>query len=827
MTTSELISYIKKQTDNGISKDLIISKLLNAGWHREDIDEGFSQIEEISKPDNSFIDIDKDIEDSKHLADVKSLADKYREPIGEDTDLEVKKEPEIMWGLIKEEPHQEIKITEIPKVEIPKVETPKIEVPKVEIPVTPMPAVETLQTITPPAITPKVTIPVIDTLEIKSANPETEKPKITIPLVEIPKVSIPIVDIPKIQPTIPAQENIITEKPKVWTPMGIPVSNKEQPKNIAPKTENVEEIVSQNQELSSSTTNISVKPLETKNVNKTVDITKPQSVNKQAEIIPTLNQKPEVNSFGYKVNNKIDASPVDDIPEIKEDNLPQKTLTDLSKVAMISSYGSDMLYASKHKGEILPKKKNFKKMKFIIIIIAIILIIGASWAVVSGKINIPFIKKDPKVLILNYSKTLSSLKSYKTETNIEISSPSFSDISRGLIDGEAVSSLDTDSISIKTLGTIDQNGGGFISDNFITIKSSLLSDDIVSDIKNDGTNLFVSIPDLSQVIKENAPEPTVVKINEQQFNLIPSLFSSGLEETLNKINLYKILSSGVSSYINNDTLGSYNNFIKNVEISEKGQETIKGIDTYHYTVNVDRQLSKELLSKITNNFSLNLSDTDKEELTQILGATTIDSFDVWVGKGDNNIYQYSVVLGVPLSKIVGFEDKSIGDNQIKLSWQTTYYDFDVPNNIYIPETSVEASDFVKGVNKMKIKNEVYSFKQLATNLRNAEGSYGIASNKTGSCMSPTSGSLFSPLGHKKGATVAVSAVSSLLNSVLSKTNGAGACYSTPKGWSFTIPLADSYELSDVPVTGYQSFFCVDSAGVTKELTVPPTSIVCE
>lgn len=645
MTTSELISYIRKQINNNTPKDLIISKLIDAGWHREDIDEGFSKLE-----------------------------------------------PEL------------------------KQETPKIEVKN-----------------------------------------------------ELPKM----------------------ETPKVWVPHNLPIMEK-------PRTMVVEE-----QEL--------------------------ELPAKKEELIPTLMPKIVINSFG-SVNRENFGKKEEPIAPSN----PSKdySIKDLPKSAMLSSYKSDLMSVNKTKEEeIKPKRK--KVVKWLIIILIIIGVIGgAYWTFASGYINIKnlnfsFIKKDPKTLILNNSKVLASLKSYKTETNIEVSFPSFVNISAGLISGEEVSQDDEDSISINTLGVIDQNDGGVLSDNFVTIKSSLLQDYITTDIKNNGSNLFISVPDLSQIVGEDAPESSVVKINEEQFGLIPPLFSEKLALQLEKINFYKILSTGIPSYIKNETLNTYDELVNSVEITEKGQEKIKDIDTYRYSINADRQSAKNLLNEISNNFTLNLSSQDKDALTTILGAVKINSFDIWIGKGDNNVYQYNVILEVPLSKIIGFEDKSIGDNKIIFNLKTTYYDFNIPNNIFIPDIFISAEDFVKNVKEIKIRNDVSSFTQLAKSLLNAEGTYGKNSNAKGNCMNPTSGSLFSPTGHTKSATVAVSSLSLLLNNILKTTGGVGYCYSTTKAWSFTIPISDDYDLSPEPTKEYGTFLCIDNTGASLDISASPAGVICK
>jgi len=171
-------------------------------------------------------------------------------------------------------------------------------------------------------------------------------------------------------------------------------------------------------------------------------------------------------------------------------------------------------------------------------------------------------------------------------------------------------------------------------------------------------------------------------------------------------------------------------------------------------------------------------------------------------------------------------DKSIGDNKVDVVWKTTYYDFNISNSIFVPEGSTPALDFVNNIKKEKTKNDILSFKQVATSLFNSEKVYGTKSNSSGNCMNPTSGSLFSPLGHTKGAVTAVSSISSLLNKILGTTNGNGYCYSAPKAWSFTVPVSDNYDPTLIPVGGYSNFFCVDSTGATATLTASPNGTIC-
>lgn len=699
MTTLELISYIKKQIKNNISKDIILSKLLSVGWKIEDIEEGFSVAE---KEINNF---------------------------QINTTIQIEKRPLNIDSIKKEEP--------------------KIE------------------------------------------------------------------------------DTIINQNNKVWVPMSVPVKEK----NI--KNE-ITDIVIKNTELEASPKDmITAEKKEEDSFGKKNIIINPKYFNKAEDIVLNIPPKKTFNFLG-SFNKDVKEIKTDKEPDIKKEEVGNNTPlanVDLPKIAMLSSYQSDISLINKQNEE--EKGKDNKKMifKWGILIIIILAISFLVWGISSGfvslnNLNFFSIKKDPRSLILTNSEVLSSLKSYKTETNVEISSPSFNSISSGLITGEVVPSLDKDFISLNTLGIINRNNNQLTYDNFITIKSSLLQDYVTTDIKSNGSDLFIDIPDLRKIISENAPESSIVKMSENDFNLIPALFPENIKVILEKVNIYKVLSSGMPSYVNDETLGAYNDLINKVEIIEKGLENIKGIDTYHYSISTDRQMSKDILTKISDNFSSNISEEDKTNLNEILGSITITSFDVWVGKGDNNIYQYNFVIDIPLSKILGFEDKSIGNSKITVNWKTTYYDFNVPNNIFISEKSISVNEFINNFKKEQLKNEVSSFKQIATNLFNVEKSIVMKSNLTGSCMNPTYGSLFSPLGHSKKATSEISAMSVLLNKILGYTNSVGSCYSNSKDWSFTIPISVNYDTDYINTNGYESFFCIDSTGVKKDLTSFPSGVNC-
>ncbi len=611
--------------------------------------------------------------------------------------------------------------------------------------------------------------------------------------IEIFKAELPKAD--ELKPEIIEKKD--TNPSNVWVPRAVPVKQVE-------KNE------------------VSVSNLELENPIIKQEKTNQENFEKKEEFIPTLIPKKPLNSFD---SISVPKKTIQDTKNSNIDNQPPKKslVNNLPQGAMLSSFKSDLLLVNQESPELVkPNKKKF--LKWIIFILVLLLAAGMIWFFANGDTNFSLIKKDPKVLLLSNSKTLSSLEAYKTETNIEISSPSFSNITYGLLSGEAVQSLDKDTLIINILGKINRKDNHSISDTLINAKGSVLEDYITSNIKNDGSDLFVSASSFNQMLKEDNSSSDFIKINEKEITLIPRLFNAEVESKLNKINTYSILSNGLASYINSETIGEYNLLINDDEIIEKGQENIKGIDTYHYSINVDKQLLKKLLDKIVDNFISNISKDEKDNLNLILSSSTINSFDVWVGKDDNNIYQYSVMADIPLSKIIGFEDASIGDNKINFKWKTTYFDFDKENEIVIPENSILMTDFFNTVMEKRIKDDVISFGKLASSLYKKQGTYGKSSNLNGSCMDPVSGSLFSPLGHAKKTSEEISSISLLMKKILGEENENAHCYSNQKAWSFTFPILTDYSKEKGEI---KYNFCIDSTGINKELINPPTGLICK
>lgn len=538
----------------------------------------------------------------------------------------------------------------------------------------------------------------------------------------------------------------------------------------------------------------------------------------EGDLIPTINK-----------NLLPDASRITNLPPRKIQNIKPSPsaasmLDIVPRTAMISSYSQDILAA---KDEEVPKKpKKNKLLKWIIITLTLVIVSGVIFAFVEGSVNVPFlninfsiVEKNPKVTIINTPSSLSKLDSYKVETEINITAPSLSSITTGLSSGVATNSSDVDSILIKTNGLISHVAGESLFDYSANLKSSILKDEINTNIKYDGSELYVEIPNLSEVVGVDAPKKTTVSMQPKQIKLINAEFSEPIQKIVNNVDIDKIFSKEFMSSFGKSNL--FIDFINTLEYTEKNAEKVDGIDMYHYNLMASRQETKKLLVSASDIILKKISDEGRKKLEEVLGASTITSFEVWIGESDNNLYQFKFTLNSPLSRILNLNDSGIAGNEVKLTWVTKYKDLNIPNSIDFPKTTTSIEDFINKIKDSKIKNIISSFKPQANSLRNSIGSFGTRLNPAGNCVNPNPGSLFSPLGHIKGASGAISSISSSMNLLLTETNGLGSCYSTSNSWALSVPMfSSSNDL--VP-----SFYCADNTGRITTLTSPISGSVCK
>ncbi|MEK7585721.1 MAG: hypothetical protein AAB477_00600 [Patescibacteria group bacterium] len=707
MINDELIAYIQTQTRKNISKDTIVSKLTNTGWHADDIDEAFRKLTPpkiVENPTTPTVNKAPVISDGPDL---------YRELPGRDEPGAMNLAEVLGGSALQNEPG----------------------------PIKP-----------------------IFSTSFSEANPKNPTPSYYIPDNVTPSDK-------KKDEKNETNINFGVMRPKL---VQVPPSQIPNPPTLPPSP----------------------------------SFSQPKPQNSDGEFLPSL--KPKTVSSAIELKDF----------KLNEDKASTPSV--IPQNAILHSY-PQILSSSVDAQESFFTRKKKSLLKILIIVLIISFISGAIFVFANNYIklpsfNFPFIKKDPKVLLANAPTILSSLKSYKIETVVTLSTPPFADITNGLVSGEAVPSHQRDSISLSAKGSVNNNNQSTPTFDYLAnIRSSLLKNDISYGIKYIDNKVFITMPNLVAFLGSNAPKESVVVTDQTQTDSMVGLLPVNIQSKAEKVDINKFLSTILPSYITDETASIFKDFVLESSVLEKDPEKIHGVEAYYYVLNSSRPSLKKLLNSFAVIFAKNLSSNDSSYLSDLAGSITIDNLGVWIGKDDSNIHQYEFTLSAPLSKVIGLEDKGIAGNTVSLNWKTTYYDFDITNNIEIPQTAITTSDFIKSIKDMEIKNLIYDFKPAADTLHNAIGSFGKRSNINGSCTTPTSGSLFSPVGHPKGANNAVSNISSVITGILDKNSGVLSCYSTPNAWALSLPL----------VSNPNSFFCLDSTGTTEILNTSLTSTACK
>ena len=734
MITEDLIAYIQAQLRKNISKGIIVSRLVDAGWHVDDVEEAFIKIfppvSPTEKKQPVATNTASPIADIPNINKTVTKDDQYRESLDQETD-KVWSPMKIESKLEQPQPQQQASINSTTKPVF------SSSFSEAHAPST---------TTTPINLAPKIS----NVLEVRNEELiPTLRPKVTTtPTQELP-------NIPKVEPvTINSRKEEVFQT-QVKEPVVMPTSV-------------------------------------------SADTAK-----------PSTNSTP-ISLAGLKMTSGNIES---DVPE--SSNIPSG--------AMLHSYKKALFSASAVQQQLSQTKKH-TITKLIIIILIISAIGGSVFAITEGYLKMPsflnfsFIKKDPKSILINAPIDLSELSSYKIETNASISVPPLANITSGLVSGEAVPSHDKDSITMVAEGYVNnENQETPIFDYEAAFSSSLFTNNLLVDLKYNNLVSLVTTPNLSELLGTNAPEVKTVLVPKGQFGSFIALLPNNIQSKVEKINIDKLFAVGVPSYINKETSSIFKDFVNSATVIEKSPQDIRGVTSYHYQLNADRQASKRFINEFINVFTTDLSKEDKEVLSDRLGAVSIDSLEVWIGQEDNKIHQFAFSVKTPLSRLIGLDDKGIAGNEVSLDWKTTYFDFDIHNNITTPDKVIEVSDYLKDINDMKIKNKISSFKPIASNFKNAVGNYGKRGNPTGSCTNPNPSSLFSPIGHPKGASTAVGNIASLMNDILGVTGGALSCYSSSNAWALSAPLA----------TDPTKSFCTDSTGASSLIDAPITGPACK
>lgn len=605
---------------------------------------------------------------------------------------------------------------------------------------------------------------------------------------------------------VPVVEAIKNPELKVWIPTTTkPVVETYKPKeNIAPIVVSVEK----------NNLSFGEKDIKSQPISLTNELA-------SSELFPTLSKKENSSNVSSTemvrpVEPSIAFKAMPEMPQIKQVDSLVNNFSPLAEgnKAILSSYPKDVMSLSRNVTPVPSQKK--KSLLFLIPLIGIVLCVFAYALYAFGYLNFPIIKKDPKMAALRAVVKPIQNQSYKVDSVIHISFPSISNLTQGLISGEAVSSGITDTITITTKGKVDTlNSEKVVFDHQASLQSTLLPDVVSTNIKSDGDILYVRVPVLNKIFGMNAPPETWVSLSQNKIDIFIKELPVSVQDFINKVDVYRIRANGVPMYVQKQISVFVEDFISQSDIDLKGTEDIGGVSTYHYSVVADRKMTKDLLTKVAKLFITDLSDEAKSNLDEVLGSIVFDSIDIWVGVKDDNLYQVKYSAHVPVSKLIDINDKSIADGQLYFDWKTTYYDLGVKNTQNLPTESMSIESYSKLVHNLKIKDALDTFRVRAKNFKNIFGNFGRISNSSGSCLSPTGGSLFSPTGHSNKGAIVVGDIADIMKTILERSDNNSLCYSNGSAWAIASDFNDG------------TYYCIDSTGSAFTSTEKPTSPVCK
>jgi hypothetical protein len=777
MITEDLVAYIQSQTKKNIPKDTITANLANAGWRSSDITEGFAKLTPV-------------------VSTTASTPASFSAPL--------RIAPVTNPPVVAEKPNSVVS-TQEPKVWVPmSVKSPIIQQPN------PAPVQQVVRPVAPQqTLTPAPTQVSSIYSTLKPMTPEVRvqapEPQATIPTDIKTRQVVDSIRIPQKQATVPPS----TPMPKgLAVAFGSPAPQEPVVKPPTIASTPVASTVTPPAVVLGTPPPFVIKPTPTSFM--PLAQTVPPAVVKKESQPETLTSS--INSILGKQNS----TTVQAVHAPVDETLPKR--------AMISSYKQDSLSVNQTVVK-QPRKLDVKMIKHVSIgAVAVLLVGGGIFAFAAGYIQIPsfalsIVKEDPQTVLLEAASKFNSVKSYKSDITADLTLPSFATITNGLVSGNSDQTGDVDTVSVSTQGQVTNSTilTPALYDYATTIKSSLLLDDIISTWKYNGTTSYIDVPQLSELFGANAPPPATVAIANGEFGqLLPEL-SPTVQEMVKKADIYNVVSKGIPPYAQGQIAQAFRTFMGTVTVTEKPDETIHGVSTYHYSIQASRDATKKFLTDMFDVFSIPLSSDTKQNIDEGLGATTLDSFDVWVGKDDSMLHQYQFTLTTPLSKVIALDDKGIAGKVVTLTVKDTFYDLGVSNKIAMPISSITMADFVNSIRDAKIKNIISTFGPIAKSLVNAEGGYGKKANPSGSCLNPAVGSLFSPTGHNQGASSQIGLVASTMDSLLNETDNTGSCYSTPSTWALAVPLS----------TDQSSYYCADNTGALVTTTTPLSGTICK
>jgi hypothetical protein len=382
----------------------------------------------------------------------------------------------------------------------------------------------------------------------------------------------------------------------------------------------------------------------------------------------------------------------------------------IKEEAMLASFPRDFLRKNTSTNI---KKSNTRKFfniifskQIILILIIICLGIGVYLAQKNNYINLPklsslnlktlesLMMNNQKDLLANSPSLLSSLLSYKTETKIVITAPAKIN-SSGISNNNLSDDKNTTSIQIKS--ETDQKGLSTQSANgLFTIQSNSFMGNFVTNLKSNGSILFIPLSDLNQFVTEKKPGEGFVAIKENEYIKVKEIITSEFQESAKSINIHKLLTESLSANLNRTIVGSYEEYISSLLAEGEKAERILGIDTYKYNIVNDQKSTEKFFSELASLFAINSQAEIRMKETAML--ITVDSFEVWLDQKNRNLFKFRIVFNIPMTELDKEGDIYPQGSFAEFDWQTTYYDFGVLNQVKMPDKIINFSELIREPN---------------------------------------------------------------------------------------------------------------------------------
>ncbi len=495
----------------------------------------------------------------------------------------------------------------------------------------------------------------------------------------------------------------------------------------------------------------------------------------------------------------------------------------------------------------MPQSSNsFKWVKPLIIVVLLFMIIGGGvFAYNKGLISalpfeIPFMTKSPQKVLAGVALAQSKVSSWKGEGEVKIEMPNYSG-SFG-----TAPTKDTFLFTFNSLFNRAEDLQKNVSTKFNLI-TPYTSEAINSEFRALGGKEYLYIPKFSDpLLSLLFLESGWVSVEENSADSLMEYLPENLSSESLTQKRNALLSVAQQKQYTDVVMSVLEDAFTKIQITKNPNTNLKGVPVYHYSLILDKETIKHLMTKI---FEVDkvLSAQQKEKALASIDDVSMSPVEVWVGTKDNLLYKFTTTMALSIPNLYFVPGGTIPEKDvIAFDLKGEFYDYNVPVTIEAPGTSMSMSSMVNGnsmtgdtldttlpssptnvevvsvpaENPIDAENKKILINQFVPNtvaVMALEGGYGLKPNTTGSCKAPATGSLFNPYGHKEEAFNKMIETSANVFQLVLSTDSKAVCYSTLKTWAVAFPLVDK--------TG--KWFCADNTGAQIEIDKPIKGPICK